>query len=542
MIRIHRVAADDREASALVRLVRNGGAGALGLCVPRSVEEFDPPPRILEPRERAAIAKTLEEGLAPLAPHVAVLDAARALAEPDTCAVVTGQQPGFLASPLYSLYKALQAIALAQVLRKRFGVPVIALFWNHADDHDIAEVHHTHLVNRNLDLQKISLPGLSSGRQPFSRIILDEETHHLAAVRALLDQLLEGSPHARGTVSTFAPRSGESLARAFTRTMTDLLGPAGLVVLEPDWIRTEMSTHLARIVASDPVSFLQRGAARMSDRGLQPAIEPSGAAIVFRHDPDGRLALRAGGDGFRFDGEHGSRTSAELAAEIVQDPLSWSPGALLRPIVQDLCLPVAAYVGGWGELAYHAELGDLRAHVGAPTTPFVPRVSCTLVDPECRVSLARLDVEIDGLVRGGRTLATRTPVADAPPWIARIRAITDAAAREMESLRANVTELDPPLVSQLKRASDQILSAGDWLTEKVERVHQNKSGKGRRHLRRLNSWLLPRAEPQERVLGPLPFIARFGDDWLREFLDAMDPLTSDHLVLHLGQDLPGDES
>jgi uncharacterized protein YllA (UPF0747 family) len=279
----------------------------------------------------------------------------------------------------------------------------------------------------------------------------------------------------------------------------------------------------------------------MSERGLQPAIEPSGAAIVFRHDPEGRLALRVGGDGFRFDGENGSRTGAELAAEIVQDPLSWSPGALLRPIVQDLCLPVAAYVGGWGELAYHAELGDLRVRVGAPATPFVPRVSCTLVDPECRVSLARLGLEADAVVRGGRSLTASAPTAEAPAWIARIRAIAGAAAGEMDSLRQDVVDLEPALVSQLKRTSDQIRSAGDWLSEKVERVQQNKSGKGRRHLRRLNSWLLPREEPQERVLGPLPFVARFGEDWVRELAGAIDPLSSDHLVLHLGQDLPGDE-
>ncbi|MFN0006812.1 MAG: bacillithiol biosynthesis cysteine-adding enzyme BshC [Planctomycetota bacterium] len=542
MIQVHRVAADDRTASPFVRLVREGEAGTLGLSVPHRAEEFEPPASLLESSERAAIAMALERGLAPLEPHVAVLDAARALAEPDACAVVTGQQPGFLASPLYSLYKALQALALAQVLRERFRVPVIALFWNHADDHDVAEVHHTHLVNRNLDLQKISLPGLSSGRQPFSRILLDEEKHHLTAVRALLAQMLEGSPHAREAVDLFAPRSGESLARAFTRTMTGLLGPAGLVVLEPDWIRPQMSAQLARIVAQDPVSFLQRGAARMSDRGLTPAIEPSDAAIVFRHEPEGRLAVRGGGDGFRFDGEQGSRTGTELAAEIVQDPLSWSPGALLRPIVQDLCLPVAAYVGGWGELAYHAELGDLRARVEAPITPIVPRVSCTLVDPECRLSLAKLGLEIDAVVHAGLPASAPVPAPDAPPWLARIRQITDAAARDLESMRPGVNELDPSLLSQLKRTSDQVRSAGDWLAEKVERVHQNKSGKGRRHIRRLNSWLRPRDELQERVLGPLPFVARFGEDWPLELAHAMNPLSSDHLVIHLGQDSGGDGS
>jgi bacillithiol synthase len=551
MIRIHRVPADDHHRtsaeggtdSPFARFVGSGAAGALGLRVPKSAEDIEPPPNILETRERTALSKILEKKLSLLSPHVAVLDAARSLAEPNACAVVTGQQPGFLASPLYSLYKALEAVRLARILRERWGVPVVALFWNHADDHDIAEVHHAYLVNRSLDLQKVSLPGLSSGRQPLSRVVLDEETHHLAAIRALLDQLLEGAPQARRAVDLFAPRSGESLPQAFTRTFADLLGRTGLLILEPDWIRAEMSAQLARIVSSDPAAFLQSAAQRMGELGLQTAIDPSGAALVYAHDPDqGRRALRAGGDGFRFDGEQGSRTSAELAAEIVQDPASWSPGALLRPIVQDLCLPVAAYVGGWGELAYHVELTELRAHVGAPATPFVPRVSCTLVDPECRVSLGKLGVEVESLVRGNPLIAPSAPDSQALPWIARVRSIADGAAVEMDSLRGEVMELDPSLLSQLKRASNQMRSAGDWLAEKVERVHQNKSGKGRRHLRRLSAWLRPRDEPQERVLGPLPFVARFGDEWIFELLEAMDPFSSDHLVVHLGNDSSGDDS
>jgi bacillithiol biosynthesis cysteine-adding enzyme BshC len=542
MIRIQRVPPEESAASPLVRLVRSGGAEALGMRVPGGAADLDAPPGRFDDRERGALARTLEQHLAPLAPHVAVLDAARSLAAPGACAVVTGQQPGFLASPLYCLYKALQAIALARTLAARWKVPVVPLFWNHADDHDIAEVHHAHLVNRNLDLQKISLAGLSSGRQPFSRIVLQEEANHLAAIRALLDQILEGLPHARPAVDLFAPRAGESIARAFTRTMTELLGPAGLVVLEPDWIRAEMSARLAHLAGGDPAPLLRRGAQRMVERGLSPAIDPAGAALVYHHAPEGRLALRAAGDGFRFDGEHGSRTPAELAAEIVQSPLGWSPGALLRPLVQDLCLPVAAYVGGWGELAYHAELPDLRKHAGVPATPFVPRVSCTLLDPECRVSLGKLGIGIEELVRGGRALEAGAPEPAGLPWMPRVRAIADGAARELEALRPDVAAFDPALLSQLKRAADQVRSAGEWLSEKVERVHQNRSGKGRRHLRRLNSWLLPREEPQERVLGPLPFVARYGFEWPRELGGALDPFSPDHLVVHLGDDVEGDES
>ena len=189
----------------------------LGLRIPADVRSVPRPPSRLDARERAALARALEAHLAPLAPHVAVLDAARSLADLRTCAVVTGQQPGFLASPLYSLYKALQAIRLARVLREEWKTPVVALFWNHADDHDVAEVHHAHFVNRNLDLQKVALAGLSSGRQPFSRIRIREQAQGLASVRALIGQFLEGAPFTSRALEIFVPRDGETIAGAFTR-------------------------------------------------------------------------------------------------------------------------------------------------------------------------------------------------------------------------------------------------------------------------------------------------------------------------------------
>ncbi|HEV8112061.1 MAG TPA: bacillithiol biosynthesis cysteine-adding enzyme BshC [Planctomycetota bacterium] len=517
---------------------------ATAVVVPRRAEEIARPADRFGADERTALARQIEEQLAQRTPHVAVIDAVRSLSEPGACAVVTGQQPGLLAAPLYSLYKALHAIALARHLRRLWSTPVVALFWNHADDHDIAEVHHANLVNRNLDVQKITLAGVSSGRQPFSRIVLDEPTHHLAAIRALLAQIVEGTPFAERAVDLFAARPGETLASAFTRSLTDLLGRAGLVVLEPDWIRPQMSAHLARLAACDPLGALEKGAARLKAQGQEPAIEPAGAALFYLLDTNGRRALRAGGDGFRFDGEAGSRTGPELAAEIVQDPAAWSPGALLRPVVQDLCLPVAAYVGGMGELAYHVELPELRASVGAPATPFVPRVSCTLVDPECRVSLGRVGTTVAEILRAR---GVGEPEGDGaqgastePAVIARMRAIADAGARELEALRDDLAALDAGLLSQLKRAAGQMRSAGEWVAEKAERVHQNKSGKGRRHLRRLASSLFPLGEPQERILGPLPFVARFGEDWPIELLKSIDPFAPEHLVVNLGSDLEGD--
>jgi len=533
MIRLEHLSADVLPLAPFARAALSGKLDASLVRVPRSIASWRRPADGYDSDARTELAETLERELATLSPHVRVLDAVRSLAQPNTFAIVTGQQPGFLTSPLYSLYKALQSLALARRLSAAWGTPVVALFWNHADDHDVAEVHHAHVVNANLDLQKIVLAGLSSGRQPLSRIVLDDETHRLPAIRALLAQLVDKEPFAGRALDIFVPRHGESFARAFTRAFTELLGPLGLVVIEPDWIRAPLSRELARIVALDPREALAIGAQRVKTAEFEIAIESDTAALVYAIDAKGRRALRAGGDGFQYDGEEGSRTCAELAAEIVQDPLAWSPGALLRPIVQDLVLPVAAYVGGFGELAYHAQLGPLRDLAHAPRTAFVPRISMTLVDPECRFSLARLETDVATVLRARGNYAAGEPDAAAPAVLDKMRVIAQAASRDLVALREEIAELDPGLAPQLKRAGDEIERVVEKLAEKGERVHLNKSGKGKRHERRLNNLLFPRQMPQERVLGPLTFVARFGEDWIREIERDIDPLAPEHVVVML---------
>jgi bacillithiol biosynthesis cysteine-adding enzyme BshC len=480
--------------------------------------------------DRELLAQALERNLAPLAPHVAVLDSVRALRKPNACCVVTGQQPALLVSPLFALYKALHAIRLARSLSQAWELPVVPVFWNHADDHDVAEVHHTWLLNENLDLQRVGLAGMSSGRIPLSRLQLTEDKQHLSAMRELLRQTLGRHEHAEDAIELLLARDGDTFASTFTRAMTQLLGHLGLVVVEPDWIRERLSRSLASVVTAPLASALAAGDAALRAAGLEPAIDSSTAALVFRVDDDGRHGLRLGGDGFRYDNEAGSRTASELAAEIVQDVTAWSPGALLRPIVQDSSLPVAAYVGGWGELDYHVQLGALRRALGMPRAFVVPRWSCTLVDPQTYSALAQLDLPLAAVLAARGRIEQDDAGESAPPVVAELRGIAERASNELLAQKGALAELDRGLAQNLGRTASQIRSLVEKMCEKAERVHANNQGRGKRVVRRVANTICPRGELQERVLGPLPYLAQFGRGWIDELFEQVGPFERAHLV------------
>ena len=508
------------------RAIAEGRLG--GIPVARSLEEVPRPADRHLPGARRLLAQELARALEPLDPPGRARTSLAVLAEAGTLCVVTGQQPGFLGSPLYSLYKALHACRLATELARAWGVPVVPLFWNHADDHDVAEVHHAWVLNRNLDLQKVALAGFSSGRLPISRLVLDEEHHHLGATRALLRQLWEEHAGVDDALELFCPRPGETLARSFTRSLTALCGEHGLVVVEPDWIRSSLSRALADVVSRDPLPHLVAD----SPAG-DAAIDPREAALLFHVDETGRRALRAGGEGFRYDGEEGSRSPSELAAEIVAAPASWSAGALLRPLVQDVVFPTCAYVGGWGELAYHAQLGRLRDACAIPRLPFVPRASCTVVEPEVRAALEKAGTDLAEVLRARGEFGFGAQEPAAPDAVGAVRAELASCAERLLAHRAALSELEPALGVNLKKAVDQARGAVEKVLAKAERVHANSAGKGQRQLRRLNHSLFPRGEPQERVLGPLGFTARWGRAWIDALYDELPAGGAEHLAVHL---------
>ena len=74
------------------------------------------------------------------APPPAAVAAAEQLRDPQTVAVVTGQQAGLFGGPLFTLLKAITAIRLAAHVRDEHHVPAVAIFWIDAEDHDWDEV------------------------------------------------------------------------------------------------------------------------------------------------------------------------------------------------------------------------------------------------------------------------------------------------------------------------------------------------------------------------------------------------------------------
>src|SRR5690606_545527 len=77
--------------------------------------------------------------------------------------VTTGQQAGLFGGPLFTVYKALTAVALARTLENELRRPVAPLFWIASEDHDWAEVNHVRVLDPSNALHTITVEGDAAG-------------------------------------------------------------------------------------------------------------------------------------------------------------------------------------------------------------------------------------------------------------------------------------------------------------------------------------------------------------------------------------------
>ncbi len=156
---------------------------------------------------------------------------AESLRDPDTLAVVTGQQSVLFGGPLYVLYKALAAVEIARTMSESLKKKVVPVFWVASDDHDFAEIRATTFLDSNSELKDVRYePHVEPNLQPASTIFLDDTILGLA--KSVRD-LLPASPWKDEICDVLedAYRPGETISGAFSKLLRHFL--PSLVIFDP---------------------------------------------------------------------------------------------------------------------------------------------------------------------------------------------------------------------------------------------------------------------------------------------------------------------
>ena len=419
------------------------------------------------------------------------------LAQGEILAVTTGQQPGLFTGPLYTIYKALSAIALARRIEREQGgkVPVVPVFWVAGDDHDFAEANHAWLLDTAGDPEAVQLRARPADA-PLLSLARERCGPEIPAALARLGAATPETEFKAGVLDWLAAayRPETSLADAFAQALHALFAARGLVVLR---------AH-------------EDGAKRAAGPAILKALSvtlPDGYTPVLVEARLGRDRLRGEGGGFitRRSGERFSPADLERIA--AEEPARLSPNVLLRPVVEAVLLPTVAYAAGPAELEYLPDARPLYSVVGPGTEPQtpVPRWSGVLVEDRVDKLLERHGLRLEDLNGRPGDLETRLLRGALPADVAASLSELRGGLEERYARVADAVErVDPTLARTVESARNSALAGAQGIEKKLVASLKRENETLLRQLARAQAAVFPRGEPQERVLTLASFLIRYG--------------------------------
>ena len=488
------------------------------------------------PRDRARIASILaSQQERRQAPPGARAAAAR-LADPSAVAVLTGQQAGVFGGPLFTLLKALTALQLARRNERENNVPTVAVFWVDAEDHDWEEVRSCTVLDAEFQPRTVTLAELEgAGELPIAQLTLDPGVEQTIDELASALQLTEFTPAVLEAIrAAWAPGAG--MARAFATWLERLLGDHGLVVFES--ADSEAKPLVASVFAKElaapghTAALAAKAGDALAARGHAPQVvlQPD-TVSVFSLD-GGRRAIKRQGDQLVIGDR--SHTSDALSKEASARPGGFSPNVLLRPIVQDTLFPTIAYIAGPSELAYLGQLRGVYEQFGVPMPLMVPRSTATLLDSGASRFLAKYGVPFQDLRTPDESALNKLLEAQLPVSVE--QALRDAATQTqqaMDRVIAALPSLDPTLGGAAKTTLGKMEHELRSLHSKVIHAAKKRDETLRRQFVRAQAQAFPQGHPQERTLGVVYFLNKYGAGLIDLLLEELPIDPGRHWIVTL---------
>ncbi len=491
--------------------------------------------------DRAALCDVLNETNESLGAGRKTFENIELLRGEDCAAIVTGQQAGLFSGALYTIYKAMSAVRLAEDLRKN-NIKAVPIFWIAEEDHDFDEVKKTFNLDKEGKLyESENTPKDRAANRPVGLIALDKTISE--TIESLFDELprTEFSYETKKMLNE-TYRAGETYSAAFAKFITKIFADHGLIVLAP------LNEKLKKLCAPILVEAVEKSAAIVSallernkeleKENYQPQVlaAENSYPFFYQNDAGERQPLRKnlGNGKIKIQNSKLEFENAELREIARNSPQSLSPNALLRPVVQDYLLPTLCYFGGAAEIAYFAQNSVIYKILNRPVTPIRHRASCTVVERRHVRTLEKYELDFDDLFAGEEKISARI----VERFLNRETAQTFAEVKEninaeLDRLDRELIKGEPTLSANLAGRRRKILWHVGALRKKYHRAEILKDEIARRRLENLFAALMPHNALQERSLNVNTFLNLYGLNFIDWIYEAVETDEGNHQILYL---------
>jgi len=451
------------------------------------------------------------------------------LRDPATLVVTTGQQPGLLTGPLYTIHKALSAVALARLCQRRWARPVVPVFWAAGGDHDFAEGNHASWIGVDGATVTMTLRERSPDA-PLTPLYREPVGPEIVPVLDRLAQDLAQTEFGDQVLALFrrwyTPEA--NLAESCAHVLAELLAPFGVLVFDathPAVKRAQMPYLLAALERAESLDrALAKRHSQLTAQGRETGVTVGdGATLVMFEGEQGRDRLVAGTTGFQTRRSQERLSLAEVEQLAAREPGRFSPNVLLRPAIESALLPTVAYLAGPGELRYLALAETVYAELRIPRQTPLPRWSGVLVDARVDRVLEKFKATLEELMEPGQKLEARV-VREQLPAEARdaLAEMRGAISRGYEVLARVAAGIDPTIEKPIQNLCNQAFAGTHEAEKRLVNHLKKRQVTETQQITRARELVLPLGKPQERVHTVAPWLARYGPSLLTELAATIE--------------------
>ncbi|MFA5803522.1 MAG: bacillithiol biosynthesis cysteine-adding enzyme BshC [Melioribacteraceae bacterium] len=461
------------------------------------------------------------------------------LKEPKTLTIFTGQQLGILGGPLYTIYKTITAIKLAQYLNERFDeFNFVPIFWLEGDDHDFDEVNSVSIINEENNLVTLtyedSLPEGeyrgSVGELTFTEAIntffdgFQNSLRKTEFTEAIISELRE------------IYQEGKSFQQSFRQLIFNYFDQYGLIIFDPQ--QKEIKKLLKPIFQEELLNYRQhseklilRSAALEETYHAQVKVRPIN---LFMNYEKGRYAIEPVDEYFRLKHKRVKFTQEELLQFISDSPELFSPNVILRPICQDYLFQTAFYVGGPSEVSYFSQVLPLYEEFQIPAPIIYPRSAATIIEKGVQTVFEKYQLNLLDFFLNADKIAEKVinnlSEYDTEADFAQTQKELEKA---IDGLKEKLTILDKTIGDAADRYKLKMINTLNEFKGKANEAQKRKYETALRQTTKTSLAVFPNANLQERELNYFYFANKYGKDFIKLLFEELAINKFEHQVINL---------
>ncbi len=471
------------------------------------------------------------------------------LKDPDTFAIVTGQQIGLLTGNLYTIVKALNAVQLSRSLSAKYPeFRFVPVFWLEADDHDFLEINNINVFDKSNNVANIKYfeKGVEKERylMPTGRIVLDE---HIETFKQSLKDLLLPTEFTEQLFDYInrSYKEGIDLITAFARFFNYIAGDTGIIFCNPT--DKEIKRMLIPVFEKELVTYPQtcemivNTSAELENADYEPQAKPRSINMFYTHN-NSRHLIEYKEDKLSLRHTRQKFEKEELFGLLYSNPENFSPNVILRPVCQDFLLPTIAYIGGPSEVAYFSQFKDVYRFYEMNVPVVYPRTSVTLLEKRAESFLEKFDIGFEELFdfeSAAKKLLGKVNEVN----------LEDIFSNFIDDLNAVVytygiklDEVDKNLTVNLRNKYDKFVENLGFSKDKFieSQIKQNDSTGSK--LSSVVMSVFPENNPQERFINIVYFLNKYGLNFINELFETIDLSKLAHQVISLSAEKKPDQT